>query len=66
MAKRDRLGERPIAWLMTVVAAAGMTAYADGLEKRSQPAASVNAAAARAGTPAAPDDRVPTPSDPGD
>ena len=48
--------ERPLAWLMTVVAAAGMTAYADGLEKVSPPAASVSAPAAKAKAPAPRDD----------
>jgi len=37
--------ERPIAWLMTVVAAAGMTAYADGLERPRAQIAAVSAPA---------------------
>lgn len=40
--------EQPIAWLMTIVAAAGMTAYADGLEKRSATPVAVEAPPAQA------------------
>lgn len=56
--------ERPIAWLMTVVAAAGMTAYADGLERPSEPAASVSAPRAKAKMPAPRDDDATAASDP--
>jgi hypothetical protein len=47
--------ERAIAWLMTVAAAAGMTAYADGLEKRSAQIATVSAPAGKAKDAAPPE-----------
>jgi hypothetical protein len=47
--------EQPIAWLMTIAAAAGMTAYADGLEKRGETPPAAQAQLSQAQTPVAPD-----------
>jgi hypothetical protein len=55
--------EHPLAWLMTVVAAADMTAYADGLEKRAEAAQSLSAQPAK--TPAQRDDDGPEAAAPG-
>ncbi|HYA46086.1 MAG TPA: hypothetical protein VEF92_00910 [Burkholderiales bacterium] len=43
--------EQPIAWLMTIAAAAGMTAYADGLEKRGETPPAAQAQPSQAQTP---------------
>lgn len=47
--------DRAIACLMTVVAAAGMTAYADGLEKPALQIATLSTPAGKAKDPAPPE-----------
>ena len=51
--------ERAIAWLMTVVAAAGMTAYADGLERPRTQVTLASTPAVKAKTPAPQEDGAP-------